>query len=368
MILMKDLNREQEMILLMSRMSMSEAIVNRIDTLIRDKELNWNYILQVCIKNKILGLFWGNIVRLKYVEYLPSKILQVMKFHYLGIKNRTVAYIKEAESIMRVFEERNMKAAFLKGAYLVPHMYKEYGLRNMNDIDIMIGYQDSKEISDIMGSLGYVQGEYHYEEDTIVPFSRQKQILWKMQVNNMAPFLKRSENDYINCYKVDFCMSLDLKLKREDVENLLNKCAENALTPSIFFLHLCCHFYKEAVNLIWIYNNNDINLIKLCDLREYVITHMTEEDIIQTIQLANELDYSEAVYYAFYCLQSIFSDGFEDRYMELLQIKDKEFVNFFGKRDLEQERRWEKGVLDRIFSVSNRDELRDDLPKYRMMS
>ena len=47
MILMKDLNREQEMILLMSRMSMSEAVVNRIDTLIRDKELNWNYILQV---------------------------------------------------------------------------------------------------------------------------------------------------------------------------------------------------------------------------------------------------------------------------------------------------------------------------------
>ena len=72
MILMKDLNREQEMILLMSRMSMSEAVVNRIDTLIRDKELNWNYILQVCIKNKILGLFWGNIVRLKYVEFPPG--------------------------------------------------------------------------------------------------------------------------------------------------------------------------------------------------------------------------------------------------------------------------------------------------------
>lgn len=366
---MKDLNDEQRLVLFLSRVTMNDKIIEKIDSLITKENLNWNYILQISIKNKIIGLIWENIVKLKYVENIPSKILQVLKFLFLGIKFRTETYIQEANNITMILKKNNINFFLLKGAHLIPNMYKKYGIRNMNDIDILVNKNKTKKIKEILNDIGYTQGEYSYKTNLIVPFSRKKEILWQMKSNNMAPFLKIANNEYINCFKIDFCLNFDLDLNKNYAEKIINTINNsNNMHPKDFFLHLCCHFYKEAVNLIWIYNCNDINLMKLCDLREYVHQMMTENDILLSIEIANKCGYSEAMYYSFYCLKHIYSDGYEEKYMNLLNINNRNFVNYFGQNDLKNISKWNKSIFERIFSTTNRDELKNHKPKYHLMS
>lgn len=179
---------------------------------------------------------------------------------------------------------------------------------------------------------------------------------------------KKSTSDYIHCFKIDFCFSLDLNLRKEEVENILDASTKNDLPAADFFLHLCCHFYKEATNAMWIYNINDITFIKLCDIREFIRLKMTEQSLHEAIQKAIQLGHNHAMYYSLYCLKFVYNDGYEEEQMRRLHVSDESFINFFGGKDFVYSKEWKKSIWQRLFSIDNKDELEGVSPKYNLLS
>ncbi|MBU5590577.1 nucleotidyltransferase family protein [Clostridium sp. MSJ-4] len=106
-------------------------------------------------------------------------------------------------------------------------------------------------------------------------------------MSNLYPFRKVSNNENNLEFKVDFRYSLDDTLDKKAVEDIINSYEENGCAQHEHVLiHLCTHFYDQAKHTYNIYTAKDFNLIKLCDIREYIIHFMDNESLIKMVKFA----------------------------------------------------------------------------------
>ncbi|MNO60343.1 hypothetical protein D3C76_509500 [compost metagenome] len=233
----------------------------------------------------------------------------------------------------------------------------------------MIRRADIADIRKCMNELGYIEGEYDKRTNELKPVAKEKSMLWKTKMNNLLPFKKVNDCEYAKLTEFDFSFSLDLDLNLEPVERMveasepMSESPFQALKPAHFFIHQCCHHYKEATNASWVILDNDINLIKFCDVREFVLQIMTTDDLQEAIDFAKIYGIQKAVYFTLFYLNLIYTDGYEEEMLNQLSIDDNEFLNYFGEKDFGYSLKWSKSFWDRMFSDSNKDEI-TETPKY----
>lgn len=100
---MKNAN-EQRLMILLSRITFSDSDIEEIEGL-SEAELDWNYILLLAIKNKILALLWVNLDQLGLIKVIPRKIRQVMKLFSQGIQNRTEEYLRLVDELQLALQK-----------------------------------------------------------------------------------------------------------------------------------------------------------------------------------------------------------------------------------------------------------------------
>jgi hypothetical protein len=62
---------------------------------------------------------------------------------------------KKLSDVLRVFNEKGIKAMLLKGSHLAPFVYQDIGLRTMCDIDILVKKQDLPRVEELLLKAGY---------------------------------------------------------------------------------------------------------------------------------------------------------------------------------------------------------------------
>lgn len=87
-----------------------------------------------------------------------------------------------------------------------------------------------------------------------------------------------------------------------------------------FLLHLCCHLYKEASNEAWAAIDLDINLIKFCDVREYILEKILYSDFESIGVRIRELGVEKAFHFAIYYVHYIYSDNIVSDMMRTLGL------------------------------------------------
>ena len=358
-----ELNINDQFVLMLSRLTISEKNEELIGELIKNENIYWPRIFQTAIQNKVLGLLYDNLKKLDLLSKIPSRYEKNAKYFYLGNAIRNSETLEEYEKVIRIITDEGVKAVPLKGIYLTPNMYKNYGSREMSDVDLLVKKEDCPKLIDIMTELGYEQGSYNKKTGKVDAYSKEKKMLWKMNMNTMIPFAKPTDSPYSECFKFDISFNLDLKLDPNPVPWMIDRANKVDelwhLKPSDFFIHLCCHLYKEASNAEWIYQNKDINLIKFCDVREYIIQKMSTEDVNEAIETAIEFNVKNAIYYTVYYLKMIYYDGYEDSILNKLEVKDLNFLNEFGQNNFKEPVQFKKNFWERIFSDSNAEELKN---------
>jgi len=363
-----ELSNEQNFLIQISRLTFLKSNETELEALL-SKNLNWIDIYRMAIKNKVLNLMWYNLSKMGYENYIPSNLERIAYFSYLGTKKRNKAYLEELKRIITIMNINGTSCVPLKGAYLIKHLYKDLGIRTINDIDCLIRHRDIGKVLSIMNKQGYIEGEYDNKTNSIKPVSRGKKILWNMKMNNLLPLVKISKSKYVKISEFDFCFSLDLDIKKEPVDIMISRTITegndgfNYLKPSDCFLHLCCHLYKEATNSMWVMIEKDLNLIKFCDIREFVIQKMDESALEESVQFAKEYGLERAIYFTLYYLNEIYADGYENKIMNKLDLDNNSFLNTYGERDFGKGIIWKKSFWQRMFSDNNKDEL-NTLPKY----
>lgn len=362
------LTNEQKAVILTSRLTFSEQKKNELCELAKNK-LDWFEIFRIAIKNKVLGLLWNNLVIHDLDKSVPKRLSQVAHFYLLGTRERNKVFFSEMEQVINMAKSKGVICIPLKGAYLIPNIYKDYGIRTIGDIDFMIKKGDTNKLIEIMQSIGYVQGEYNSKTNSFDPLRREKQIVWKTKMSNLYPFKKISNSDYVKYTLFDFCFSLDLDLDTSSVEMMISKSEEDlkagyySLKNNDFFIHLCCHLYKEAVNAVHVVRSSDLNLIKFCDVREFIIQNMDSTQLNEALKFAKDNGLEKAVYYTLYYLNEIYCDGYETALLEKLEVENKDFIHEYGEKNYGQVYTWKKSFWERLFADTNEDELVSN-PKY----
>ncbi len=276
---------------------------------------------------------------------------------------------KEFKRLLQTFRNAKLKAVPLKGAILTPLVYKDYGLRMMSDLDFLIHPDDRKSASSLLKKEGFIIGKYDWAADREIPIEREEEMMWRMNAGNLYSHIKRSGEDFLKVHRVDFSYDVELKKNYEATNALLDAVEEkhffqtdvHLLQPLDFLIHLAFHLYKEATNVQYVYLHADLNLIKFCDVREYVM-FVEEQNQLDWHALqvrAKELGAEKALFYTFTFLDLLYQTNYIDQ-LKQLDMSDQSFLEAYGENDFGSLKIWKKSFIERFFSLDNRDELEEE--------
>lgn len=357
-------DNEMKLILLSSRVTFDEKIKKEIENLMNNN-LDWNKIINFSFKNKVLHIVFSNLVNLGYNNLIPKSLREIIDDSCSCNFIRNTKKLSELRNIQVEMQKRGISIAPVKGGYLVDSIYKGKGARTTNDIDFLFKKSDLKSIDEIMKGFGYQQGDYNKINNSIILPDIKKKMLYRISMYNLLHYIKLNHDIPIQTVICDYSFALDLSLNTKPVEEMLEMTSPNSigleLLPEHFFIHLCCNNYNEATNVVWILNGNDMNLIKYCDVREFVLQKMNADSIAKAITFAKKYGLEKAVYFTIYFTKKIYNDGYEDDILNSLNIEDETFLYQFGEKDYGKPQQRKKDFFESLFSDNNRDEI-DDVP------
>lgn len=359
----EQLTIEQKIILLTGRVTFSEEDIEELNSLVK-QEIQWSQLFALAIRHKMLGLFWYNINKYCKGIKVNNMYRQVANMYCLGTEKRNKDFLRDYAKIQNECKKQGIYFFPTKGGYLIPNLYKEYGIRSVNDIDSLVRTEDIGKLRKILNEMGYIEGEYDRQEKVIKPVIRQKQIMWVQKLSNLFPFQKLSDSPYLEFFDYDFCYSFNKD--SSPVTEIINSTVENNLDnlrPAHFFIHLCYHLLREAKSAVAILFQVDLNIIKFCDIREFLIQKMNENDCKEAIEFATKHSLLDSLYFTLFYVNELYGDEKAKRMLASIEVPDNDFINHYGDVDFKQTRVWNKNFWERLFAISNKDEIKD-IPEF----
>ncbi|MBD3858257.1 nucleotidyltransferase family protein [Bacillus sp. 28A-2] len=362
------LSNEQRLLLLGSRIQLDEQEEESIRDLLNDG-IDMPKFIGLASRHKVLQLVTPHLIRLDVEKDITTTYKFLLHYHYIGNRQKNMVRFQEFKRLLQTFREAKLKAVPLKGAILTPLVYKDYGLRMMSDLDFLIHPDDRKSASLLLKNEGFIIGKYDWATDQEIPISREEEMMWRINAGNLYSHIKRSGEDFLKVHRVDFSYDVELKKNYQATSALLDASEEKSffqtdtylLQPLDFLIHLAFHLYKEATNVQYVYLHADLNLIKFCDVREYVMyaekQHQLDWHALQ--ERAKELGAEKALFYTFTFLDLLYQTNYID-HLQKLDMSDQSFLETYGENDFGSLKLWKKSFVDRFFSLDNRDELEEE--------
>lgn len=211
---------------------------------------------------------------------------------------RNISYSDCVSQLSQILKRHENKYVMLKGAYLCGKF--PAGCRTSNDIDLLVAPESVTVIGNTLSENGFKQGSI--KNGQFIPASRKEIIASKMMRGETVPYIKQVDLPFLKYLEVDLNFSLDYQNGSKDVvNNIISKAAKYSVNEtaviripnkSDFFIHLCCHLYKEASTLPWVRMHRDMTMYKYIDIY-MLLSGYSERDIIDIFKRAQELGVSE---------------------------------------------------------------------------
>ncbi|MEN7365771.1 nucleotidyltransferase domain-containing protein [Bacillus safensis] len=362
------LSNEQRLLLLSSRIQLNEQEEESIRALLKDG-IDMPKLIGLASRHKVLQLMTPHLIRLDDEKNITTTYKFLLHYHYIGNRQKNVERFKEFKRLLQTFRNAKLKAVPLKGAILTPLVYQDYGLRMMSDLDFLIHPDDRKNASSLLKKEGFIIGKYDWAADQEIPIEREEEMMWRINAGNLYSHIKRSGEDFLKVHRVDFSYDVELKKNYEATNALLDAAEEKPffqtdvylLQPLDFLIHLAFHLYKEATNVQYVYLHADLNLIKFCDVREYVMfaEEHNQLDWHALQERAKELGAEKALFYTFTFLDLLYQTNYIDE-LKQLDMSDQSFLEAYGENDFGSSKIWKKSFIERFFSLDNRNELEEE--------
>lgn len=166
------LSSEDKLLLYCSRLSISEDIQCKIEEILSNV-LDWNYIIDYSIKQGISPLFYWNLKKISNGKDVPPEVMKSLEKMYYSNLARNMLLYDELSKILTAFQKAGIDTIVLKGAFLAEEIYKNIGLRPMNDIDLLIKEEDLQKAKKKLTELKYSatsisQTKFHEQFQTLL--------------------------------------------------------------------------------------------------------------------------------------------------------------------------------------------------------
>lgn len=300
---------ENELLIIISQIHLNEREKNKMHN-ICSKRLNWQYIIAQAARNKVVCLLYFHLYQNKEIFKIDEWVYKILENYYIATRDVLQILDKEMFEICNLLNERKISYAILKGFNLQERLYSESErcIREFGDIDILVKKQDIREIRDVLKCKGFIQGKYNFINERIEPISRQEELYWRLNTNQVGRFIRIIPNGKVTHREictVDVNFTIFEGGKKKDkieTEKLLSNVVldgeknYNVLDNEYDFLQVCYHFYKDIFYKDKINNQNDYILAKFCDVKEYVSQYRTIIKWDRLIEIIKKNDLNEAIY------------------------------------------------------------------------
>ena len=318
---------------------------------------DWYGILGFLECHRIAGLFYCNTEKLEIP--LPQKIDSLLRQAYEKQKRRVLLMRGYIAELSKELNSVKAEYVFLKGSVLAnlanDEIYSE-GERFSNDIDLLAKQDGIEKVEKALRKLGYVQGKYNADNNTVTPYTRLEIVKRRMNRGETAPFIKLTGLTEIPFIEVDINFSLG-NTPGEGVELLAEmvgsgreytgKVSMRVPSAELFFMHLVMHQYKESNLYFMAVRSKDLDLYKLADI--YYIVQSGVIDINKVFALAEQYKIKDKLGAVLQQIGEIFSDEDILRFSEQLGAKQPDILDYEGRKRYE----WRLPIRERLCSFNS---------------
>ncbi len=225
------LTPEEKLLVALCRMSFNNEQRTAIRDMMKDVS-DWNSFVERSNEHGIIALCWHNITETGNSEYIPAPFLEKLHSGYLKSLTRNTFLFNMLDDVISHAKKENIKIVLLKGIALEKTVFGNKGLRQMNDLDILVMPEQALQLRKLFLNNGF--------EST--------PLISPLYENNLFPDGKHLPE----LRKSGVSVEIHFKLFRQKGNSLTGELFDNAYCttnendhfypePRLFFLYLVKH-------------------------------------------------------------------------------------------------------------------------------
>lgn len=125
-----------------------ERAAERVSALLSES-LDWDFILDRASRNAVLPLLY-RALQDAGIDRVPSAMIDRLRQYRNEVAARSLLFRAELESLLKLFDENDIRVMPLKGVTLAEDLYGDPALRETADIDLLVGREDVSRTLDLM--------------------------------------------------------------------------------------------------------------------------------------------------------------------------------------------------------------------------
>jgi hypothetical protein len=257
------LQSEEQTLLFAANPHLSESELIKLNELLL--EINdWEVFAKQIDELGLSSLVYKNFIHLSDRSIIPEGIMVHLKKRYINLYLSNVQKHKDLENVIKHCNQNNIPIIPLKGIPLIHFIYKDYGLRSMSDIDLLVNDEDvekfkhlllengweidnSKEISEFVTQINDSQHPYTFVKG-----------LTKIELHNKL-------HSGLTSYQVDLKKYWS---NASEIDLLQGKVYD--LSPTDFLQYLCFHLHKHLID------ERDVSMKHFIDIKSFIKNNESE--------------------------------------------------------------------------------------------
>jgi hypothetical protein len=359
---------EGQLIMALAVQDMTENEERTARDLIRQarQQFNWPLFADQAAQHKVAPLISRQLRRLQGIDpalqinHTAAQVLQALEFYHAA---RNAIALAELDTVLDAAREASLPVLPRKGGHLARLVYREPGLRPMEDLDLLVAPDHIDPFVAVLERLGCQQGQVC--GDRVLPLGRREQIFWRLYGSDLPRFIKTIGNGAAGPLRfvgIDVNIALVLPGKGQEipvaevldraVTNVVNGRQSRYLAPEDTVLDLCTHIYKNSTALRFMHETKHRRLIKYVDVREYLSSHA--EVFSWDVLLDRAIGYgvTDPVYFALAHLNLLFPDRVPPQVLDTLRGLSPDpgsVLRQYGQWDLPKPLEWATPFGERFF-------------------
>jgi hypothetical protein len=292
----------------------------------------------------------------------PEKARNLLRANFRANRIANRNYLDELRVILDTFAQRGVDIRVRKGAAMLEQVYRNIGVRELSDIDLLIRKEDRAAAAEIMRSLGYSQGKPAPGYRTIAPLSREAELFWTIHASSMAAFYRPAPESILGRLRIELRYDLfepsagrHLPMEQWFAGTTVSGTSPTS-SPEHFFLDVAVHLFREATTLTAIKSGKDLRLSWFLDIAMLLNRHSPlRPDHRALASAVDELDLRREVYFALHYTHLVFPNSVSDVLLDAVRPDgDLGYLSEYGELD-KQRSKWEMPFMNRLFDL-DRDE------------
>ena len=324
----KKVSLEEKLLLSLCRLQFTNDQKKQISEYLKEK-IDWNYLIKIANEHGIIALCWNNFAERENGFEIPPEYLNKLYSGFIIslVKNTHLSDL--LKNVLSLAKEENIKIVLLKGLALERSIYGNRGIRQMNDLDILVNQRSAIKLRKKLIKNGF--------ETT--------PIISPLHEINMPSYGKHLPEMYKNGISVE----IHFKLFDQEGDSLTKEFIDSAVLSTydsknsevflpeqqLFFLYLVKHLDKHE-------NSGTSQLRLYTDLFIYLLNFQDKILNFRLFEIAEIAGISNALTEKFYILKVFWNFHYpswiEERFIIIDSDKISEtFIQFLHQPNNQKE-------------------------------